>query len=643
MTVFRRIAENPFLLPNEKNPWEAYAAFNPSVAKVKEKYHLLYRAMSNTQHHEGVDMSLSTIGHAVAVDGIHFNDHVQLIKPEYDWEKFGCEDPRVTFLNDKFYITYTALSGYPFSADNIRIAVAVTKDFKKIEKYPVTNFNSKAMGFFPDKINGKMAAILTVHTDMPPAKIALALFDDERQIWSEQYWKEWYAALDTHVIPLLRNAHDHLEVGACPIKTEQGWLVIYSYIQNYLSADKDFGIEAVLLDLEDPSKIIGKSVRPLLTPDMDYELNGNIPNIVFPSGALLEDKTLSIYYGATDTSGCLAKGDADHLLDQLTYKERRVLISSPSLPDGFKRFAQNPIIQPRPEFPWEAQATFNPAAIYEAGKVHILYRALSLDDTSVFGYANSTDGLNIDERLVYPIYEPRESFEKKYHPGLSGCEDCRLTRMGDRIYMFYTAYDGFSPRVALTSITVDNFVNKRWDWEPAKVITPPGIPDKNACLLPKKINDQFVIFHRLGNRIHVNRVDDLSFENDQWLSEEHSVIVKPRQEKSHIRKVGISSPPMETKYGWLSLYHFVYEPGGIYKVGAMMLALDDPTQIISHNENVLLEPEMDYEKYGVVPNVVFPCGSLIIQDEVFVYYGGADKVVGVAKMSLPELLSNLVM
>ena len=96
-----------------------------------------------------------------------FPDRKPLIVPEYDFEKYGCEDPRVTKLGSKYYIFYTALSNYPFNADGIRVAMAITKDFKKIDKKAlVTPFNAKAMALFPAKIGKKIAALVTVNTDL---------------------------------------------------------------------------------------------------------------------------------------------------------------------------------------------------------------------------------------------------------------------------------------------------------------------------------------------------------------------------------------------------------------------------------------------------------------------------------------------
>src|SRR5207237_1268813 len=127
-------------------------------------------------------------------------------------------------------------------------------------------------------------AILTVNTDMPPAKIAIARFDKEEDIWSETYWKKWLPTIDKNTITLKRGNDDQVELGAPPLKTKKGWLIIYSHIQKYYTSHKIFGIEAVLLDLKDPCKIIARTRTPLLVPEESYEKYGIIPNTIFPSG-----------------------------------------------------------------------------------------------------------------------------------------------------------------------------------------------------------------------------------------------------------------------------------------------------------------------------------------------------------------------
>jgi predicted GH43/DUF377 family glycosyl hydrolase len=259
MTALSRASENPILTPNTNHKWEHDGAFNGCVVLAEGQYHMVYRAFSAIKKQNGINMQVSSIGYAKSQDGIHFTDQRLLISPSEDWEIYGCEDPRITYLDGKFYIFYTALSVYPFSAFGIKLGIAITKDFINFEKHPVTTFNSKAMALFPEKINGKLTAILTMNTDLPPAKITVAEFEKEEDIFSPDYWKEWQKNANNHIVYLLRDVHDQVELGAPPIKTEHGWLVIFSYIKNYTSNNKVFNIEAVLLDLNNPRKVLGRT------------------------------------------------------------------------------------------------------------------------------------------------------------------------------------------------------------------------------------------------------------------------------------------------------------------------------------------------------------------------------------------------
>ena len=145
----KRYKDNPILAPNEDNDWEAVATFNASIVHDNETYHMVYRAVAREKVYFERSIELSTIGYAASRDGITFSDRRLLISPEYGWEQFGCEDPRVTKIDDKYYIFYTALSDYPHTADGIKVAVAVTKDFQEFEtKKLVTPFNAKAMALF---------------------------------------------------------------------------------------------------------------------------------------------------------------------------------------------------------------------------------------------------------------------------------------------------------------------------------------------------------------------------------------------------------------------------------------------------------------------------------------------------------------
>src|SRR3989338_7319427 len=270
------------------------------------------------------------------------------------------------------------------------------------------------------------------------------------------------------------------------------------------------------------------------------------------------------------------------------------------------RAKENPIIIPNPKHSWEEKAVFNPAAIYLDGKVHIIYRAMSNDNTSSFGYATSKDGIHIDYRSSVPIYIPREYFEQKRIPGgNSGCEDPRLTKIGGKIYMLYAAFDGENPpRVALTYITEQNFLEQKWIWAKPVLISPPNIDDKDGCIFPELINGQYFIIHRSGDDIDSAFSPTLDFDGKTWIEEYRWIASRSGMWDS--RKVGTATPPIKTRIGWVLLYHGVSEEDGCYRIGAVLLDLKDPTKIIARTDEPIFEPETAYEKVGKVSNVVFP-------------------------------------
>lgn len=624
----KRSSRNPILLPDPGSMWESEAVFNPSPVACNGKVNLLYRAIGKAGDGQP---QVSSIGVTSGKDGIHFKERRQLIAPEYPWEQFGCEDPRATEFEGHVYVFYTAVES--FSADGIKVAVAVSDDLTTIkEKHLVTPFNAKAMALFPERVNGKIAAILSVNTDRPPSKIALALFDHIEDIWSEKYWKEWYAQLDDHAIPIDVNEKDQIEVGSAPLKTLKGWLLFYSYIYNYFAPPAIFGVQALLLDAKNPQKIVGEVKRPFLVPEDEYEQYGRVPHIVFPSGALLRRSSLYLYYGAADTTSCLATFKLKDLLEELVFVAGRQLM----------RFEGNPIIAPIAEHPWESKETFNPGAVYEAGKVHLFYRAMSDDNTSVLGYAASLDGVHFTERSPGPAYVPRADFERKLVPGgNSGCEDPRLTKLGDRIYMCYTAFDGKDPPcVAFTSISAMDLVGKKWNWTNPVLISPPMLDDKDAALFPRKIGDKYFFLHRLGSDIWIDSVTSLEFNGESFLG--GKILMRPRDTAWDSRRIGISAPPIETPHGWLLLYHGISKRTSHYSIRAALLDLNDPTKVLYRTEDSILDPKMPYEKEGIVSSVVFPCGAVVIRGELFVYYGGADKVTAVATIALKDLLWGLL-
>lgn len=639
MYITRRSTHNPYIRPSKKRGWMSMAAFNwaPYYDEETKITHALFRAMTRPDLlSKGPAFSESTIGYTMSEDGDHFSDYKKFIYPEHDWERYGCEDPRVTKIGDTYYIFYTALSKYPFTAEGIKVAVATTKDFKTIdEKKLVTPFNAKAMTLFPKKINGKFTAMLTVDSDLPPSKMAIIQFDNEDDIWNPDYWHKWYSEIDKHILDPRKNDQDHCEVGAAPLWTKEGWLLIYSHIQNYFDEGKRiFGIEALLLDHENPKKIIGRTTGPILVPEKNYEKYGQIKNITFPTGAIIVEDRLDIYYGGADSVCCKATVNLEHLMDSMIVERRKSMVV---------RSENNPILLPIPENKWESKLVFNPTTVdLGGGETYIVYRAMSEDNTSTMGCAITKDGVTIDERFPNPIYVPRMDFEtKKCHPtGNSGCEDGRATIIDDTVYMFYTAYNGISvPKVAYSSISVDDFKKRNWDaWSTPQIVTPGDVDDKDACIMSEKINGKYGIFHRIKHNICLAMVDSLNFENKKV--DRCIPLMSPRKGMWDGMKVGIAGPPIKTDKGWLLFYHGI-SPDAYYRVGAALLDLKNPRNIIGRTSDFILEPEEKWELEGEINKVVFPCGASLRGDDIYLYYGGADTVIGVAILKLSKILEVL--
>jgi len=321
---------------------------------------------------------------------------------------------------------------------------------------------------------------------------------------------------------------------------------------------------------------------------------------------------------------------------------------------SLKRAQNNPIIEPR-RYPFESKATLNPSAVIAHDKIHLIYRAIGDSDSSVLGYASSYDGFHIAERLSYPVYK-RPSHAVK--PDLSvpsigyisgggwngGCEDPRLTLLGDRVYMLYTAFDGWgSVRIALTSIPLAEMERKNWSWRSPVLISPPGEIHKNWVMFPEKINGKFAILHSFYPTVRIDYFDSLS-ELDgvtRFIKSDNTRPVDPtRGWDSWFRGVGPS--PIRTDLGWLILYHAMdHRNPDRYRIGALILDLDEPTRVLYRTPEPILEPEEYYENNGYKWGVVYSCGAVVRDGTLFVYYGGADKVIGVATIKLEDLLADL--
>lgn len=429
-------------------------------------------------------------------------------------------------------------------------------------------------------------------------------------------------------------------------KTNQGIFVIYHYYDlirfrdPYLPTDDlhHLIIKAVCFDPEDPAQVIWESKNSIWPePESWKGKKADCLGMISFKGNLIS------YWNVEDLGMALINFPI--FMDHPAHEHHHYkLIKHPD----------NPILSPNHKNTWENEATFNPAVFYEDGKVYLLYRALGHGFLSVLGLAESKDGLNFKRSHSAPVYMAREDFEKKSPKatkktfqrftsggGFAGCEDPRITKLDDKLYMIYVAFNGWEgPRLALTSIAYEDFKKANFLWEKPVLISPPGVTDKSGCILPEKINGKYVIFHRIFPNILIDYVDDLDFNGSTWLKGEFKITPRPTMWDS--RKVGAGAPPIKTRDGWLLIYQAVTDnDDSKYKVGAMLLDLNDPTKVLHRTNHPLIEPDQFYENNLAKFGVVYPCGAVIIDGKLFVYYGASDSVTCVATANLNDFLHEL--
>ncbi len=422
---------------------------------------------------------------------------------------------------------------------------------------------------------------------------------------------------------------------------DEGILVFY-FDQKRVRGSLHYFLHAALFDKNDPQKLIKSIEDPLWEPHPTWHKMN-----LQPVGVALHHGELLTYWQGKEGIIVLVHPFAlDKALDKQTLPH--VIL---------KKLKHNPIIRPLIENFWESKATFNPAAFYDREKVHIIYRAIGNDDISTLGYATSLDGVHIDWRSPQPVYTPTQPFEgtgikmgireSSFSPfasgggGYGGIEDPRITKIDETIYMTYVAYDGINPpRVALTSISEGDFHSQNWNWKDAVLISPPGLVDKNACILPEKIGGKYVIFHRIFPDILVDFVDNLEFDGTKFLKGEYKI--EPREDYWDSRKIGIGATPIKTDDGWLLIYHAVGDKDpGRYKIGAMILDHNNPTKVLYRTKMPVIEPDEHYENEGYKSGVVYPCGAVKLKDDLIVYYGGADTVVCAATENFDYFVKKL--
>jgi len=317
--------------------FENEGVLNPTCIEKDGILHMFYRAVSKGNY--------STIGYCqIKDDKIIYRSDKPILFPEYKYESHGVEDPRVTFLDGKYFMFYTAFDG-----TNALVAYAVSDDLKNwIKKGLITPqisydeaediFRNSGVGdkytffekifryersdkvhlwekdtmLFPKKINGKYALI---HRVLPG--IQICYFDNFEEL-TQDFWKDYLKQLDSYLIldPKYDFEEAYIGGGCVPLETKDGWLLIYHGVE-LENGIKTYSALVALLDKNDPQKVIGRLSYPLFFPKEEWELKGVVNNVVFPTGLSLEKDWLTIYYGAADTKIGYRKLLLSELLEEL--------------------------------------------------------------------------------------------------------------------------------------------------------------------------------------------------------------------------------------------------------------------------------------------------------------------------------------
>ncbi len=331
-----------------------------------------------------------------------------------------------------------------------------------------------------------------------------------------------------------------------------------------------------------------------------------------------------------------------------------------------KRYQGNPILSAHPNHPWEDLAVFNPGAWYDEdqGEVKLLYRAAEShpEYKCYFGLATSKDGYAFERAGDGPALSPsQDGFDA------ATIQDPRIVKLGAWYYVTYAlrhypfgqfwlsdSERYFPPErpaefpvflrknATLTGLAITQDFKT---WIRAGSLTDPLLDDRDVILFPERVGGRFVMLHRplewVGPRygtqhpaIWISMADDL-------LGFRESRLLARQRFDWEANKIGANTPPIRTEHGWMTIYHAV-GTDKFYRLGALLLDLDDPTRVTHRTRQWIMQPEMDYEIEGFYRGCVFPCGAVVIDGTLFVYYGGADRYCALATCPLEELIDYLL-
>lgn len=309
MSLVKRYEGNPILTKNNV-PYPVATVHNAAAVKFNNEYILLFRShLLNGR---------SIIGIARSKDGFNFQVSPEpFITPATEgefkiYEEYGVEDPRITFLENEYLITYSAYSQF-----GVRIGLAKTKDFKSLERIAfITESDNRNVVIFPEKFNGLYARLDRPHTDIIPWSIWISYSPDLI------HWG------NSKIIIKPQMYHwDEMKIGpgVPPIKTNYGWLNIYHGVFSTMDGNI-YRLGVALHDLNDPAKVIGVADDWILQPEEIFETTGYVHNIVFSCGAIPEnDGTIKIYWGGADSVICVGEAKIEDLVNLCLNKSRNPL------------------------------------------------------------------------------------------------------------------------------------------------------------------------------------------------------------------------------------------------------------------------------------------------------------------------------
>jgi len=290
------------------------------------------------------------------------------------------------------------------------------------------------------------------------------------------------------------------------------------------------------------------------------------------------------------------------------------------------RVSTEPVLKPNPDNSWEAAAVFNGGAIYENGVFHYIYRATNIGGHEQFGeyinnlgYASSRDLIHWDRRSE-PVLKndvPQE---------FRGPEDPRIVKIEDTFYMTYTGFgDRFPGDYRICLATSTDLIH----WKRKGVLL--DEENKNSAFFPAKFGDNYLLLHRRHPDIWIAKSRDLKTFTD------HSVIMKTVDDDWQSTRIGIAGPPVRHPQGWLLFYHAV-DKINAYRLGVALLDYENPRIVLARQSRPVIEPELEWEIKGFVPNVIFSCATVETEDEYAVIYAGADTVTGAATINKTDVV-----